>query len=155
MLQALCKSLILMCKVRVFLSISPTGPNLVNAAQAKPRNNHNPSKNMHAVPSAFSPANRRIFTLNVGSSSKGRDLDQDIPSSQAGDLTTYLQGVIEGILTSPAKPYPIYLPVIHFVRKRQSPFPSSTILEVRTDTIPLGYGIYKYFLQKRKSCNLK
>lgn len=50
------------------------------------------TNSLHAVPSAFSPANTGIFIGNVGSPSKGRDLDQDIPSSQAGDPTAYLIG---------------------------------------------------------------
>lgn len=58
--------------------------------------NHNPRKTIHAVPSTFSPATRRISTWKVGSPSKGRGLDQDISSSWAGDLTAYLWRVTEG-----------------------------------------------------------
>lgn len=52
--------------------------------------NQQPARICMLFPSVFSPANRKIFTLDVGSPLKGRDLEQGIPSSQADDLTAYL-----------------------------------------------------------------
>lgn len=62
------------------------------------------------------PSAKRILTWDTGSPSKGRDPEQDIPFSHEGDLTAYIQGVMEGTLISLAKPYVIYLLATHFVR---------------------------------------
>lgn len=88
--------------------------NLINA----PREKQKPTSaiNMLFFLLFSIPSAKHILTWDIGSPSKGRDPEQDIPFSHEGDLTAYIQGVMEETLISLAKPYVIYLLATHFVR---------------------------------------
>lgn len=123
----------------------------VQSGKCSLRKINNPRKTIHAVPSTFSPGEyppgmREIFP------GEGIWTKVSHPPVQAIWLLTYGE-LWTGTLFSPTYPYTTdnqpytYHFVIHFARNTQPHFPVSTILEVRTNSVLLGYATYKYFLQ--------
>ena len=119
--------------------------------QNQPTNNHKPNKN--AVPSAFSPVNRWMFTWDVGSPFKARDLDQDFPSCQGKWSDCLPIGYYRGDPNLSCQTMPS-ISISYSFCQRQPPFPSSTILEVFPWDMEYK-GTFSNNYAKWKSCNLK